>query len=90
MDAAGAVLPDADVLVIDDRVAAVGPRLEVPGGTHEIDAAGGIVMPGMIDTHRHMWQTAMRGYGRHAVSEAQPDPAGTGASAGGRSRSRSR
>ena len=24
---------------------------------------GGIVMPGMIDTHRHMWQTAMRGYG---------------------------
>ena len=32
-------------------------------GTAEIDAAGGIVMPGMIDTHRHMWQTAMRGYG---------------------------
>ena len=29
----------------------------------EIDASGGIVMPGMIDTHRHMWQTAMRGYG---------------------------
>ncbi len=24
---------------------------------------GGIVMPGMIDTHRHLWQTAMRGYG---------------------------
>jgi cytosine/adenosine deaminase-related metal-dependent hydrolase len=29
----------------------------------EIDASGGIVMPGMIDTHRHMWQTALRGYG---------------------------
>ena len=29
----------------------------------EIDAKGGIVMPGMIDTHRHMWQTAMRAYG---------------------------
>ena len=29
----------------------------------EIDASGGIVMPGMIDTHRHLWQTAMRGYG---------------------------
>ena len=29
----------------------------------EIDATGGIVMPGMIDTHRHLWQTAMRGYG---------------------------
>src|SRR5439155_498649 len=42
---------------------AVGPGLEVPEGTFAIDAAGGIVMPGMIDTHRHMWQTAMRGYG---------------------------
>jgi cytosine/adenosine deaminase-related metal-dependent hydrolase len=35
----------------------------VPEGTVEIDASDGIVMPGMIDTHRHMWQTAMRGYG---------------------------
>ena len=35
----------------------------MPEGTREIDASGGIVMPGMIDTHRHMWQTAMRGYG---------------------------
>ena len=39
------------------------PALQVPEGTAEIDATGGIVMPGMIDTHRHMWQTAMRGYG---------------------------
>jgi cytosine/adenosine deaminase-related metal-dependent hydrolase len=63
MDAARSVLLDADVLVIGDRIAAVGPRLEVPEGTQEVDARGGIVMPGMIDTHRHMWQTAMRGYG---------------------------
>src|SRR3954465_15902864 len=63
MDNAHTVLVDADVLVVDDRIAAVGPPLEVPDGTAEIDARGGIVMPGMIDTHRHMWQTAMRGYG---------------------------
>jgi cytosine/adenosine deaminase-related metal-dependent hydrolase len=63
MDDASTVLRDADVLVVDDRIAAVGPALEVPEGTQEIDASGGIVMPGMIDTHRHMWQTAMRGYG---------------------------
>ncbi|MQA34671.1 amidohydrolase family protein [Modestobacter roseus] len=63
MDDAHTVLHGADVLVVDDRIAAVGPALEVPAGTLEIDAAGGIVMPGMIDTHRHMWQTAMRGYG---------------------------
>ena len=54
---------DADVLVVGERIEAVGPGLEVPEGTFEIDAADGIVMPGMIDTHRHMWQTAMRGYG---------------------------
>jgi 5-methylthioadenosine/S-adenosylhomocysteine deaminase len=63
MDDQHTVLRDADVLVVDDRVAAVGPALDVPEGTWEIDATGGVVMPGMIDTHRHMWQTAMRGYG---------------------------
>ena len=63
MDDARRVLTGADVLVTGDRIAAIGHALEVPAGTTEIDAAGGIVMPGMIDTHRHMWQTAMRGYG---------------------------
>jgi cytosine/adenosine deaminase-related metal-dependent hydrolase len=63
VDGSPTVLQDTDVLVVDDRIAAVGPQLEVPEGTQEIDARGGIVMPGMIDTHRHMWQTAMRGYG---------------------------
>jgi cytosine/adenosine deaminase-related metal-dependent hydrolase len=63
MDAASTVLTDADVLVVGDRIAEVGPRLQAPEGAQEIDARGGIVMPGMIDTHRHMWQTAMRGYG---------------------------
>jgi cytosine/adenosine deaminase-related metal-dependent hydrolase len=63
MDDAHTVLDNADVLVSGETIAAVGPNLEVPPGTAEIDAVGGIVMPGMIDTHRHMWQTAMRGYG---------------------------
>src|SRR3989449_6422225 len=63
MDDAHTILADADVLVTGDRIAAVGPRLEAPDTALEIDASGGIVMPGMIDTHRHMWQTVMRGYG---------------------------
>jgi cytosine/adenosine deaminase-related metal-dependent hydrolase len=49
--------------VVGDQIEAVGPRLDVPEGTIEIDATDGIIMPGMVDTHRHMWQTAMRGYG---------------------------
>ena len=63
MNDAHDVLPGADVLISGERIAAVGPGLAVPEGTAEIDAARGILMPGMIDTHRHMWQTAMRGYG---------------------------
>lgn len=57
------VLPDTDVLIVGNSIEDIGRSLSVPEGTFEIDATGGIVMPGMIDTHRHMWQTAMRGYG---------------------------
>ncbi|MEQ4209074.1 amidohydrolase family protein [Actinopolymorpha sp. B9G3] len=63
MDDGKSVLTDADVLVVGERIEAVGRQLDVPAGTVEIDATGGIIMPGMVDTHRHMWQTAMRGYG---------------------------
>jgi cytosine/adenosine deaminase-related metal-dependent hydrolase len=63
MDDQHTVLTDADVLVVDDRVAEVGTGLSAPDGAEVVDASGGIVMPGMIDTHRHMWQTAMRAYG---------------------------
>ena len=63
MDDTHRVLTDADVLVVGDRIAEVGSGLTAPDGALEVDASGGIVMPGMIDTHRHMWQTAMRGYG---------------------------
>jgi 5-methylthioadenosine/S-adenosylhomocysteine deaminase len=63
MDDRRTVLENADVLLVGERIEAVGPALDVPEGTVEIDATGGIVLPGMIDTHRHMWQTAMRGYG---------------------------
>ncbi|MBX9717414.1 MAG: amidohydrolase family protein, partial [Microbacteriaceae bacterium] len=62
VDSAG-VLENADVLIIDDTIAGVGHHFDVPAGALEIDAKGGIIMPGMIDTHRHMWQTALRGYG---------------------------
>jgi cytosine/adenosine deaminase-related metal-dependent hydrolase len=62
MDDAHTVL-NGDVLIIDGKIAEVGPGLTAPEGAIEVDATGGVVMPGMVDTHRHMWQTAMRGYG---------------------------
>ncbi|GIM89054.1 amidohydrolase family protein [Paractinoplanes toevensis] len=63
MDDSRTVLSGTDVLVIGDRIAEVGHNLAAPDGALEIDATDGIIMPGMVDTHRHMWQTAMRGYG---------------------------
>ncbi|MEW2145816.1 amidohydrolase family protein [Micromonospora vinacea] len=63
MDDAHTVLPGADVLVVDGRIAQVGVDLAAPDDALEIDATDGILMPGMVDTHRHLWQTAMRGYG---------------------------
>src|SRR6267154_641415 len=53
----------SDVLVVDNRIAEVGRQLTVPDSAVEVDASGGILMPGMVDTHRHMWQTALRGLG---------------------------
>ena len=63
MDDARTVLPRGDVLVKDGKIAEVGVDVPAPDDAFVIDAAGGIIMPGMVDTHRHMWQTAMRAYG---------------------------
>ncbi|HJU47699.1 MAG TPA: amidohydrolase family protein [Gaiellaceae bacterium] len=51
---------EADVLVEDARIVAVGPALEAGEDALVIDAADHVVMPGMVDTHRHTWQALMR------------------------------
>ena len=63
MDDDNKIVKDCDVLVVDGVIREVGPGIKAPDDALEIDARGGIIMPGMVDTHRHMWQTAMRAYG---------------------------
>jgi imidazolonepropionase-like amidohydrolase len=48
------ILEDADLLVRDGRVVAVGRDLEVPRGAVVIDAAGKHVTPGLVDAHVHV------------------------------------
>src|SRR5690606_4779348 len=51
----------ADVLIEGTTNAAVAPSLDVSGDDVDvIDASRMIVMPGFIDSHRHMWQGALR------------------------------
>jgi cytosine/adenosine deaminase-related metal-dependent hydrolase len=59
MDPTLGMVPHGDVLVEDGRIAAVAPSLPSVDA-EEIDARGHIVAPGLIDTHRHTWQTQMR------------------------------
>jgi 5-methylthioadenosine/S-adenosylhomocysteine deaminase len=53
-------LKDADVHVRDGAIVAVGQKLNAPGAA-VIDGRGTIVMPGLIETHWHMWNTLLRG-----------------------------
>ncbi|MGW4529070.1 amidohydrolase family protein [Amycolatopsis sp. NPDC004378] len=62
MDPAVGDLPRGDVLIEDGRIAAVAPALDV-ADADVVDAAGKIVLPGFVDTHRHTWQTAFRRLG---------------------------
>ena len=49
----GQRLDDADVLLRDGKVAAVGPALDAPDATR-IDASGKWITPGVIDVHSHL------------------------------------
>ena len=50
-----------DVLIEDDRIAPLAPRIEGVGDADVIDATGFIVIPGLINAHMHTWQTGLRG-----------------------------
>src|ERR1700722_17057361 len=56
-------LPAGDILVTDGVITAVGTDLTPATADAEvIDAAGRLVIPGLVDTHRRVWQRALGGY----------------------------
>ena len=52
--------PATDVLISDGKIEAIGTGLPADGA-EVVDAQGMILMPGMIDGHRHVWQTIALG-----------------------------
>lgn len=54
MDPASGLEQDADIAVVDGRIADIKPRLSRAGATRVIDAEGCLVVPGLIDPHVHL------------------------------------
>jgi 5-methylthioadenosine/S-adenosylhomocysteine deaminase len=64
------ILEGASVCVEGDRIAAVGTRQQLEQrfpAAEMIDCKGRIVMPGMVNTHTHLFQTLLKGLGDDMV-----------------------
>ncbi|HSJ35299.1 MAG TPA: amidohydrolase family protein [Acidimicrobiia bacterium] len=70
LDPAAGDFASADVLIEDDRIVEVRPNLAADGA-EVIDATGMIVMPGFIDTHRHIWEGLLRNIGTDVPLEGR-------------------
>lgn len=54
-------LPRGDIRVRDGVIQEIGTDLRATPDARIIDAAGKVVLPGLVDTHRHVWQGAIGG-----------------------------
>ncbi len=61
MDDAGREIPDGGLLARDGVIQQVGPTAELPAtADHVINARGMVVLPGLVNTHHHLYQTLTR------------------------------
>ena len=63
-------LAQGDVLIEGDRIVDVGRDLAVDDA-EVIDASGMIVMPGFVDSHRHIWEGVLRNIGTDVPLEGR-------------------
>jgi 5-methylthioadenosine/S-adenosylhomocysteine deaminase len=65
MDPNGSILEHGSIGIEKSRISAIGPSAELRenGATQAIDAAGKIVIPGLVNTHTHLFQTLSKGLG---------------------------
>jgi 5-methylthioadenosine/S-adenosylhomocysteine deaminase len=57
-------IPDGAVVVRSGAIVAVGPVSEVAAGAHAtevLDAGGGLILPGFVNTHTHLAMSLIRG-----------------------------
>jgi cytosine/adenosine deaminase-related metal-dependent hydrolase len=53
-------LAGVDILIEGKRIAKIGKALAVPAGCEIVDASRHVVMPGLVNTHHHFYQTLTR------------------------------
>jgi cytosine/adenosine deaminase-related metal-dependent hydrolase/ribose/xylose/arabinose/galactoside ABC-type transport system permease subunit len=70
LDPAIGELTRGDVLIEGERIAEVGRDLRADGA-ELIDASGMIVMPGFVDSHRHIWEGVLRNIGTDVPLEGR-------------------
>jgi 5-methylthioadenosine/S-adenosylhomocysteine deaminase len=70
MDPTVGDLAAADVLIDGDRIVEVGVGL-TSADADTIDASGMIVMPGFVDSHRHIWEGLLRNIGTDVPLEGR-------------------
>lgn len=56
-------LAHADVLMERGVITAVGPDVRCDADVEAVDVRGRVVLPGFVDAHTHLWQSAIRGRG---------------------------
>lgn len=52
--AKGVWLADQTIVIVGDKIAALGPKVAIPAGAETIDLTGKRVIPGLIDMHGHL------------------------------------
>lgn len=80
LDGRGGEMPSATVVIRGERIAAVGPKVEIPAGARVIRAEGQTLLPGLIDLHTHLpyagsgrdmdWGKNLKAYLYHGVTTA--------------------
>ena len=70
----GARLDNADVLIANGKIEAVGQNLSAPAGARVVDGSGRWVTPGLIDVHSHLGVYPSPGVNAHSDGNEATDP----------------
>lgn len=72
----GSIVPNAVILIQDDKITSAGPSLKIPAGAEVVDLGDATVLPGLIDCHTHLMaripsREDRYGYGVNLLTKSQ-------------------